>query len=177
MTLVQVPPPRVEVTRQAPELRRSPLAFLTVWRWIHWRHLDVRRSLAVVFGLGLGTAAILAVLILHDSIAAPFQALDRHIHEVNPDAVVVRSRIGNWMSDEDVRLFPDEFKPVPVAGGFADLMPAGTQTRVGALVIGSDCRMERLVGDVDCTEKWEKERARASEGPGPGISLTQRLVP
>lgn len=176
MTLVQVPPPRVEVTRPAPELRRSPLALLAVWRWLHWRHLDRRRSLAVVFGLGLGTAAILAVLILHDSIAAPFQALDRHIHEVNPDAVVVRSRIGNWMSDEDVHLFPDEFKPVPVAGGFADLMPAGTETRVGALVIGSDCRMERLVGDIDCERKLDDELNRVAEGEGPPIALTEKLA-
>lgn len=176
MTLVQVPPPRVEVTRQAPELRRSPLALLTVWRWLHWRHLDRRRSLAVVFGLGLGTAAILAVLILHDSIAAPFQALDRHIHEVNPDAVVVRSRIGNWMSDEDVRLFPDEFKPVPVAGGFADLMSTGTETRVGALVIGSDCRMERLVGDIDCEKELDQQLDEVVEGSGPPVALTSRLA-
>lgn len=151
--------------------KRPGIAAWTVLLRVHVPVVFSGRGLTAAAGLGLGGLCLLAILLLYQSIGAPFAVLDARIRSIAPRAEVVRSRLGTWLPEEMYRRLPDSGSLVPVAGGFAEL--SGSATAEGALVLGSDCRIEHLIGDFACGERMSalNDATRA-----PGIFLTARLA-
>lgn len=162
------------VVEEAPcsELPRKPRrAWLTLLLRLHLPVVFTGRGLVAAAGLGLGGMCLLAIMLLYQSIGAPFAALDARIHAVAPDAEVVRSRLGTWLPEELLHSLPGADGLVPVTGGFAELTAEGGAE--GALVLGGDCRIERLIGEFGCAELADRIQARAGM---PGLSVTGRLA-
>lgn len=165
---------RVGGTREAlgPLPRRRPAgAAWAVLVRVHLPAVTSARGMTAAAGLGLGGLCLLAILLLYQSIGAPFAVLDARIHSIAPGAEIVRSRLGTWMPAETYRQLPDPESLVPVSGGFAEL--TGTGTSEGALVLGGDCRIERLIGEFGCSDLMRRLDTAAGH---PEVFMTDKVA-
>lgn len=165
---------RVGVARRtfrSPPRKQPWRAAASVLLRVHVPAVLSARGITAAAGLGLGGLCLLAILLLYQSIGAPFAVLDARIHSIAPDAEIVRSRLGTWMPEDMLRRLPHPESLIPVSGGFAEL--TGTATSEGALVLGSDCRIEHLIGEFGCSDLIRRLDASAEH---PGVFVTDKLA-
>lgn len=164
--------------RRAPastgEERRRP-NFATVFTWLHLGALRQRPLVTVlaVCGVGLGTAVLVGIVALYLALGRPFTSLtDAARGRVDAEVVPhVRDRLPE-NALRQLRQVPGVRAAIPIVGGLTTL--GSEQGSHGGLLVGSDCSIEHIVGDIDC--RGRLARADMADGPGVPLVLSRPLA-
>ena len=145
---------------------------MTLFRRVHLGALwnDRVRSLFAVVGITTGVSVVVGITMLNLQIGRAFDGLAPRIAaqggsvlQVTP---VVQGRLPEAVFDDVARVAGSR-STIPMVSDLTPLV-AGSRT-AGVLLVGADCRLELLVGDVDCARL---RRRPPAPGPGTPVALT-----
>ncbi len=145
-------------------------SFFHVFVQVHLNSMNVFRVFLVTSSLCMGVAGFVSTVLLNGNISAPYEVLATRVTETAPQHLAVTARSAEWLDHAVLDLLPEEVRPIPVSADFVDLyteeVDTGHRRSRETLLLGSDCRVEEVLGFFDCTRVAGSFLSSDSHSPG-----------